>query len=213
MVGNLTIRALKLSLIISFMTGGVLALGGSPASATFIIDPDPGGDHLDIDKANKDASSFAGHVDGFLVTVDTVGLVDTGGGYANIKPIKDGTLNDLLFTPFSSTYFAAFSFRGQLSDGGNVTVNVKDPNEALAQSFIFTPSATGDFARIGILGTLGETIEWVQIIGGFKEFKQVDFNLAEGISPVPEPTMLPLFATGLGMLGWFGWKRRRQQLA
>lgn len=30
---------------------------------------------------------------------------------------------------------------------------------------------------------------------------------------VPAPATLPLFATGLGLVGWFGWRRRRQQLA
>ena len=29
-------------------------------------------------------------------------------------------------------------------------------------------------------------------------------------APVPAPATLPLFATGLGMFGWFGWRRRRR---
>jgi hypothetical protein len=29
-------------------------------------------------------------------------------------------------------------------------------------------------------------------------------------SSVPTPATLPLFATGLGMMGWFAWRRKRQ---
>jgi hypothetical protein len=49
-----------------------------------------------------------------------------------------------------------------------VTVNVKDPNEVLAQSFAFSPATdnNGDFERIGILGTLGETIGGRRFIVG-----------------------------------------------
>jgi hypothetical protein len=211
MVGIMTIRTLKSGLMVSLISGGLLVIGVAPASALFIIDPAPGGDQFDIDVANKNVADFTGHTDGLLVSVHTTGNVDTGGGFATIKPIKDGLLTDLLFTPDSETDFSAFSFRGQLSDGGNVIVKVQDQKGDLPQSFTFTPSATGDFDRIGILGTLGETINFVEVTGGFKEFKQVEFSLAEGVSPVPEPTTLSLL--GVCLVGLFIAGRRQRRRA
>ena len=65
-------------------------------------------DNWDVfnDVANKDVVlSFFGSTHGngskqFTddFTITTVGNVDTGSGYANIKPIKDGTLTDIKYT-------------------------------------------------------------------------------------------------------------------
>jgi hypothetical protein len=77
------------------------------------------------------------------------------------------------------------------------------------QDFTFTPSPNGDFDRIGILGTDGETIKWVEVSGGFKEFKQVEF--VDPVSPdLPEPPAVPLFAASLGLTTWLVWRKQRR---
>jgi hypothetical protein len=210
MVSILTIRTLKSSLIVGGLSWCLFAFGLAPARATFIVDPNPAGDHLDLDKAFKDTGTVTGHVDGVLVTIGTTGNVNTGAGFATITPIKDGTLTDLIFTPFSDIVFSAFSFRGQLSDGGSVDLAVMDQFGSI-QDFTFTPSVdkNGDFARLGIVSTDNETIKWVEVSGGFKEFKQVDFVDPPRPDAVPEPHTFPLFATGLGLMAWVGWRRQR----
>src|SRR5437016_11199148 len=74
------------------------------ASATFIIDPDPGGEKLFIDVANKDVSDFQGFVGANNssaphVGIHTTGNVNTGSGFANLKPVKNGSPTELTFTP------------------------------------------------------------------------------------------------------------------
>jgi hypothetical protein len=72
-----------------------------PAHATFVLDTSCGqsscaaGDKMFIDVANKNVSTFTNHVDGNLITANTTGNVDTGSGFATIKPVKGGTLTDL----------------------------------------------------------------------------------------------------------------------
>jgi hypothetical protein len=45
-------------------------------------------------------------------------------------------------------------------------------------------------------------------------FADLNFKAATGeIAPTPVPAALPLFATGLGALGLFGWRRKRKNAA
>ncbi|MBA2585042.1 MAG: VPDSG-CTERM sorting domain-containing protein [Chthoniobacterales bacterium] len=166
------------------------------ASATFIVADNPGGAKLFIDVANKDASAFKGFVgknnaSAPNVDISTTGNVDTGSGFANIKPIKDGSLTELIFTPVDPNLFADFSFRGQLNDGANgtVTLVVQDNQGGAPQTFMFTGlGGPNDFARQGIISLDGETIQSITLTSDFKEVKQIEFSFAPG-AQVPDGGM------------------------
>src|SRR5438874_10671612 len=178
-------KSLKYLLTIVALSG-VFALS---ASATFIIDPDPGGEKLFIDVANKNVSDFEGFVGANNssaphVGIHTTGNVNTGSGFATIKPIKGGSLTELVFTPENSNLFADFSFRGQLNEGANgtVTVTVQDNQGGAPQQFILTDLGTNsDFARQGIISLDGETIQSVTLTSDFKQVKQIEFSFAAGV--------------------------------
>lgn len=215
----------------------VLALAGllaSPAQATFIRDPDPGGEKFYIDKPDTGSTSFCGVVsvnqactaglDDLEVNVTTNIGVETGNGYANIKPdATDALLTTLTFTPENPNEFGDFSFRGQpnvdVTEANPITVTVTDNQGNGPQIFtFFGQSANADFDRIGIV-SLGfpdnETINEVTIsfASGFKEVKQIDFSFAFGVTPnitpvpVPEPATLLLLGSGLAGAGIFSRKR------
>ncbi len=175
-------KSLKYIFSIAALTGS-LALS---ANATFIIDPNPGGEKLFIDVANKDVSDFQGFVGANNssaphVGIHTTGNVDTGSGFANIKPVKNGSLTELIFTPENPDLFADFSFRGQLlrDAGGTVTVTVQDNQGNSPQTFTLTGlGSNSDFARQGIVSLDGETIQSVTLMSDFKEVKQIEFSLA-----------------------------------
>jgi hypothetical protein len=196
-------KSLKYIFSIAALTGA-LALS---ASATFIIDPNPGGEKLFIDVANKDVSDFQGFVGANNssaphVGIHTTGNVDTGSGFANIKPVKNGSLTELIFTPENPDLFADFSFRGQLlrDAGGTVTVTVQDNQGNSPQTFTLTGlGSNSDFARQGIVSLDGETIQSVTLMSDFKEVKQIEFSFAAGV-PDSGPTAM-LLGSGLAAIG------------
>jgi VPDSG-CTERM motif len=189
----------------------VAALSGalaSSASATFIVDTNPGGEKLFIDVANKDVSDFQGFVGANNssaphVGIHTTGNVNTGSGFANIKPVKNGSLTELIFTPASPDLFADFSFRGQLlrDAGGTVTVTVQDNQGNSPQTFTLTGlGSNADFARQGIISLDGETIKSVTLMSDFKEVKQIEFSLAGQRVPDSGTTAM-LLGSGLAAIG------------
>src|SRR6266513_1838121 len=160
-------KSLKYLLAMTVLTGALTL----SASATFIVDTNPGGEKLFIDVANKNVSDFEGFVGANNssaphVDIHTTGPVDTGSGFATIKPIKDGSLTELIFTPENPNLFADFSFRGQLNEGANgtVTLEVQDNQGGAPQTFTFPGlGVNSDFARQGIISLDGETIQSITL--------------------------------------------------
>jgi hypothetical protein len=177
-------------------------------------EPKKGELKFDIDTANKDASVFTGHApkkSNGLIKVTTTGHVDTGAGYANIKPVKDGKLTDLLFTPANSKQFGNFYFRGQLEDGvSSITMKV-----VTALGLTDTHTWTGlksnlDNKSMGVWLAFGaghwQSIKSIELISdGFKEVKQIDVSYA------PVPAALPMFGAAIAGLGGLRRLARRKQ--
>jgi hypothetical protein len=207
-------KALKYITLIAALSGALTL----SVSATFIVDPDPGGAKLFIDVANKNVSDFEGfvgdnHPTAPHVDIHTTGKVDTGSGFANIKPAKDESLTELIFTPENGNLFGDFSFRGQLNDAANgmVTVTVQDNQGNPAQVFILTGlGGPNDFARQGIISLDGETIASVTLTSDFKEVKQIEFSLS-GVGVPDSGSTVMLLGVALGaaeVLRRLGLKKR-----
>jgi hypothetical protein len=204
-----------------FALAGGLALTSVPAHATFVLDTSCGvskcaaGTDFFIDTANKDVATFTGAVQGNAITVDTTGNVDTGSGFATIKPTKGATLTDLIFTPASDTLFSDFSFRGQLEPSGFTgTIDVTWTDSSGTSGTIPFGGVKGpnaDFDRLGIVSNDGETLKSVEISTpgseSFKESKQVQFS-GKGITPtIPEPSSWAMMLIGFAGLVCAGYRK------
>ena len=214
---------------------GLLLLPGT-GQASFVLITDTSGlttEKLFDSAAYHDVNSFVGSVGtqsgGPPVTVTAgVGstvLVDTGAGFATIKP-DVGLLTSLTFTPTDSGLFNDWVTNGQF-DGpsGNVPVffsisvtdqngNVTTFNNLQAQSM----SNGGYPFDIGVVSNDGSTIKSVTLSAdnfidgvhyGIKESKQTEFSLAP--TPTPEPSTMALALSGLVTFGFAGLRRFRRQ--
>ena len=200
------LRKRRYTAVLYAVVGGAMWLGTASAHATFVVADNFDNDlKLYIDGANKNVTSFTGSVGANnspdKVDITTTGGVDTGNGYANIKPAKDQTLTLLAFAPHDPNAYGDFSFRGQLEGlaGGSVLVTVQDNQGGAPQTFTFPDlGSNSDFARIGIVSHDGETIKSVSLASTFKEVKQIDFSPA---SPIPEPATFAMLGMGVAFIG------------
>lgn len=197
------------SVLLSTIVVASIGIAGH-ASATFQIDPTPGGAKLFLVKG-KDISKGSGNVgshSGPMVNIAVMGNADFADGFAEITPVKGSLLTSITFTPVDANGFSDFSFRGQdLTADNTITVTVQDNQGGPPQTFTFPEAkADDDFARVGIYSTDGETIQSIIVSdpAGFKEFKQIEFSAA---GTVPEPATWALMLVGVGALG--GVLRRR----
>jgi hypothetical protein len=176
------------------------------ASATFVENTDFKGElKLFNDVAHKSVTSFTATVGGHTgpeVLVQTNGRVDSGAGFANITPANGDPLISLIFTPADNTLFSDFSFRGQLTQAGIVTLTVVDSD---GFSFVFTTPSEGkddDIPRFGVISLDGETIDHVTVTANsFKEFKQIEFSFGNGQGVPDGGATVMLLGLGLSVIG------------
>jgi len=196
----------KLLILITAVT----AIGLSQAGATFIKleDNDPDGIKLWNDVANKnvtDFNAFVGqnHPDGHFVHIHTAGPVDSGSGFATIKPVKGMSLTDVIFTPDSQNLYSDFSFRGQLNaiSDGELTLIVTD-NLGIMTTFVFDGlGKNSDFSRRGVISEDGSFIKTVELKSDFKEVKQLEISFGDPGSVPDGGTTVMLLGAALGSLG------------
>jgi hypothetical protein len=208
------------------MALAVIWLGLSPGTgqAGFVLfTPNPNSkDEFKLfnDEAHKNVTSFTatvGNKTPDLVDVTTVGAVDTGAGFANIKPADNSiVLKSVTFTPRDPNKFNDFATNFQLdgpkgSSQETFTLTVVDNFGA---TFSFTQTVKADknnfpFDLAVIADTAGEFIKSVTLAAadGIKESKQTEFSLG---ASVPEPTTMVLSLTGLAGLGLTWWRKGRK---
>ena len=188
----------------------ILTVAALVATVSFQAYVEPGEKFNILGSAGHDISSFSGQVENMgIVHVATSGNVDTGAGYANIKPTdKDEVLYTLTFTPADATKYGDFSFRGQLENAGNVTIALINQFDVLYTFEYLIADANKDFERIGVVSTDGDWLKSVTITNdSFLEVKQIDFSGQR--TPVPEPGTFMLLGAGFFGLAVYGKRRKK----
>ncbi len=195
-----------------FATLVVLCSAASPA-ATAIIDFEPL-KHEDTFNTNFRSTIYT--EDGFLITLilgnnlTTFGTLgerfsgstalfnNTTNGVTKLTREDGGSfdLNAIDIAELDGDFEVSVTFGGILSGGGSVTQLFTLALDGISfgpQNFSFSPA----------FESLAE-VTWVQSF----PFHQID-NINAVASSIPEPSTLALVATGLALLAFLGWRRRR----
>jgi hypothetical protein len=112
-------------------------------------------------------------------------------------------LIDLISNASLGTGFDSATFT--ISDNGNLIVSDSFANLASAQAFF----SNNNLINIMLAGGLNNVqLSFDETMSGGEGFS-FDYSTAS-VSATPLPDALPLFATGLGLIGMLGWWRKRR---
>ncbi len=147
------------------------------------------------------------------------GIGSTNPEFYSVGPVNDINLPNPAVLNYSVGGYNTFSFLWGSVDG---TLNNGSPWNTLSFNDDAATVITGQ--QILDLGaTANINASWVSITGFASAFTQVVFSANQNafefsniqvsnsaVNPVPVPAALPLFGTGLAIMGLFGWRRKRK---
>jgi hypothetical protein len=206
-----TMRGSKFSLVAALALCGLLVIGAPARASTFT-------EYLYDCGANVCASGSG--------TISLTGLTSEGGSTfaPQISPgagiLTSGSGDIVLeYGVISGPYSFGSGGDTDASSGSGSNVGIygvgySTPNSpailvptGYVSGTSLTSSAVFDTTTLVALGVTLGTYTWTWD-GGANSF-----TIEAGIAPTPLPAALPLFVTGLGAMGLFGWHRKRKTLA
>jgi hypothetical protein len=115
------------------------------------------------------------------------------------------------FSTTSQSMLFEYSSSGYLYDSVTTELfgNPAIPSDITAPYALSGPDiGSGSFSNAASPGALCGTVSDWQCTSGTLQIESVTAN--GGLGATPLPAALPLFATGLGVMGLFGWRRKRK---
>lgn len=160
----------------------------------------------------------------FATTADTQNVTFFGSGILTGAPDSGGAFLSNTFDPPSLLGSITFGFGVSFFDGAGVDFELIDVGQSSNEMYDVALSADGiSFFSLGVFTTLINGIDINGALAGPFSFIRVtntslvnsaDLDTAQVFFTAPEipiPAALPLFLSGMGLVGFFG-KRRRKNL-
>ncbi|MCC6775360.1 MAG: hypothetical protein IT537_01795 [Hyphomicrobiales bacterium] len=174
------------------LLAGIVLLGVSPASAITY---------------NVNIPVGAGNVSGFIETDGSIGTLTAADIVDWNLLIDSGTLSTTLTGPLSGSN-STVGFFGSPAFTASATQLLFDFSASTIEVdyVIFQKPSFGDFFCINACAS-----QFAVGVGGERAFGIADGVVEIGsVSAVPVPAALPLFVSGVGILGLAGWRRKRK---
>jgi hypothetical protein len=205
-------RALVRAGAFVLLIGALSVGGGGSANATTVnFTPDsvdPGAVDLNT-TINIPGNSSGGTLSFNLTLGANYGLGGNSGASGNFNMELDTAS-----TPFWSAAFltAAPSTSGS-TNYGDFTANVLAPGNITDTSLWTVGINPGDFPVSLIINSQFSGYCPGGAGGCFPPNATFSYNFTPNSVAAPLPAALPLFASGLGLMGWMGWRRKRKAAA
>jgi hypothetical protein len=183
---------------------GLLTFAVVPASAFTMTFDEMGGCQV-----------TGGTCSGVLAPAPSTGLV-SGNVLTFTLPSLVFTGEAVIFEPNGTTVSDVLQWYCSTGPGtcGTLTDTAGNTHFASNRMIFYSLDSNGALADVGALTISGTFPSATENANGAFSFQVPNgVNVYDGISDVPLPAALPLFATGLGALGLLGWRRKRKAQA
>ena len=130
-------------------------------------------------------------------------------GFGNTVALSGN--NVLIGTPFDDTIGGNVGQAHLFDINGLLLQTFNDPTLTRADQFGVSVAIEGSNILIGATGNDVQTIVNFSVVNNANIGEAHLFTL-DNVSPVPLPAALPLYGTGLALLGFIGWRRKRKQV-
>ena len=211
-------------IVASALTAAATIVGVNGASAAVCFSPPDsctaGTEQMVFLESTSNGTTVMGNVGSQtgtpVVDFTSTSALDAANGFANITPHTGSDFTAPLAVTVPGFTFTDLDFSVQLFNSmasPDLTITAMNGSTVLGSQSYTSQKHDADLDFL-LQSTSPITSVVLSTDTGFKELKQFELSgldpVGVGVAATPAPAALPLFVSGLGALGLFGWRKKRK---
>lgn len=207
---------MRTKIVLSAVAAAALALGIQSANASSLI---LNGSFEDNPQASGTWANYQNLVDwtgganGIELRDNVVGTAFDGHNFVELDTNANSSMSQTVVTTLGQTYNLSFAYAPRINEPASTNgIDVFWNGVQVGPTFTGdgTVSSVWHLFNFAVTGTGSDTLMF-QAVGTSDSFGGSLDDVS--LNATPLPAALPLFATGLGALGLFGWRKKKKRSA